>query len=70
MSSESPPLSGDKPPLLRSNSSCAKHEMKKSFPLLWADSFHEVNIGKTTRICKVNMNEISYKHRNEEMRNK
>jgi hypothetical protein len=33
--------------------------MMKSFTFGWADSFHQVNIGKITRICKVNKDEIS-----------
>jgi hypothetical protein len=34
MSSESPPLSGDKPLHLRSDSSCAKHENEEKLPFV------------------------------------
>ena len=44
--------------------------MMKCFTFWWADSFHRVNSGKISRIYKVNMNEIRWKHRSEEMRNK
>ena len=71
MFSESPPLSGDTPPSQEKQFiMCNARNMMKSFTFCWADSFHRVNIGKITRICKVNENEISYKHRSEEKRNK
>src|SRR3954454_2471356 len=69
--SESPPLSGDKPPTDEKQFLPRTARIwKDCFLFCWADSFHRVNSGKITGFAKVNMDEIRWKHRSEEIRNR
>jgi hypothetical protein len=70
MFSESPPLSGDKPPTNSSNSSCALHEDDEKLGFLVGGFSLLSEYPENSGICKVNLNELKYKHRSEEKRSK
>ena len=72
MFSESPPLSGDKPPTDIEKRFLAMRCMERRNASLFAGriQFRRVNSGKTTGFAKVKLNEIRLKHRSEEIRNR
>jgi hypothetical protein len=58
------------PPSNRSNSSCAKHKDDGKLRFLLGGFGLLSEYPENTGICKVNLNELKYKHRSEEKRSK
>jgi hypothetical protein len=69
--SESPPLSGDKPPTdIEKQFSAMRCMERKLLPFLLGGFIPPSEFRENNRICKVKMNEIRLKHRSEEIRNR